>query len=125
MKTAADFVNLAKECSIAIDADQAVELLAGDALALDVREDSEFRMGHIPKAINISCTALEFMLPTHPAFVDRDKKLPLVIYCKTNGRSILAAAALKEMGYESLYVLMGGFDKWKKEMQTSPSASSS
>jgi rhodanese-related sulfurtransferase len=110
MKTAHDLVTAAKarihEVDVG-DADSAIQV--ADAL-IDVREADEFHAGHIPGAINIPRGLLEFKLSNDLELVARDIKL--VIYCKTSGRSALAACALHEMGYLNVQSIAGGFDAW-------------
>src|SRR5713101_6896435 len=42
-----------------------------------------------------------------------DHKTPIILQCASGTRSLLAARALREMGYENLYNLTGGFNAWK------------
>ena len=41
-----------------------------------------------------------------------DPTTPIVLYCQTGLRSMLAAKALHELGYENVVNLQGGFQKW-------------
>jgi len=77
---------------------------------LDVREKVEFDAGHIEGAEHISRGLLEFMVEAHPKFSDRS--LPVLVYCKSGGRSALAGATLKRMGFQRVLNLEGGFDAW-------------
>ena len=77
---------------------------------LDVREKVEFDAGHIEGAEHISRGLLEFMVEAHPKFSDRS--LPVLVYCKSGGRSALAGATLKHMGFQRVLNLEGGFDAW-------------
>ena len=77
---------------------------------LDVREKVEFDAGHIDGAEHISRGLLEFMIEAHPKFADRS--LPVLVYCKSGGRSALAGATLKRMGFQQVLNLEGGFDTW-------------
>lgn len=116
MKTAQDFLAAAAGSFVAVDSQQAQDLLQQNAPVLDVREPFEFEAGHVPQAINVPRGVIEFMLPNHPAFANLDKNTPILVYCKTSGRSILAAKTLNEMGYSQLFVLTGGFDAWQGEV---------
>nr|WP_315488393.1 rhodanese-like domain-containing protein [uncultured Rhodoferax sp.] len=110
MKTAHDLVAAAKlkiaEISVA-DAEAAIA--AADVL-IDVRESEEFAVGHLPGAIHASRGMLEFKFSANPALGSRDLKI--VLYCKTSGRAALAACALREMGYQNVTSIGGGFDAW-------------
>lgn len=75
---------------------------------VDVRDPDEYRDGHIPDAANISRGFLEFRIGT----VAPEPTTPLVLYCQTGLRSILAARALKELGFQNVVNLQGGFARW-------------
>jgi len=84
-------------------------LASGEPVAvIDVRDPDEFRDGHLEAASNISRGFLEFRI----ASAVTDPKTPIVLYCQTGLRSMLAAKALHELGYEKVINLQGGFQKW-------------
>jgi rhodanese-related sulfurtransferase len=41
-----------------------------------------------------------------------EKADPIVLNCRSGGRSALAAKALVELGYEKVYSLQGGWNAW-------------
>jgi sulfur-carrier protein adenylyltransferase/sulfurtransferase len=85
-------------------------LKAGDDLAVvDIRERDEWVQGHLPAAKFIPRGFLELQIEQHQP--DRDK--PVVLYCAGGVRSVLAARNLKEMGYETVISVIGGFNGWK------------
>jgi adenylyltransferase/sulfurtransferase len=89
--------------------DLAARLKNGDQIALiDVRDPDEYRDGHIEGAANISRGFLEFRIGTAVS----DPGTPIVLYCQTGLRSVLAAKALKELGYSTVINLKGGYQKW-------------
>jgi rhodanese-related sulfurtransferase len=53
---------------------------------------------------------LEFSIETHPDF--QDKTRPIVVYCKSGGRSALATATLQQLGFTNVYSMIGGYDAW-------------
>jgi molybdopterin/thiamine biosynthesis adenylyltransferase/rhodanese-related sulfurtransferase len=77
-------------------------------VVVDVRDPDEYRDGHIEDAANISRGFLEFRIGT----VAADPATPIVLYCQSGLRSMLAAKSLKELGYENVINLQGGFQKW-------------
>jgi adenylyltransferase/sulfurtransferase len=77
-------------------------------VVVDVRDPDEHRDGHIEDAANISRGFLEFRIGT----VAPEPSTPLVLYCQSGLRSMLAAKQLKELGYENVVNLQGGFQKW-------------
>lgn len=105
-----DLLNQARQCIKIIDADETEQLMASGATILDVREPSEFDMGHLTSAVNIPRGLLEFMVGNNPALKNFDQSL--VVYCKNGGRSTLAAATLQDMGFTQIRMLAGGFDNW-------------
>ncbi|KGM55287.1 hypothetical protein N800_15090 [Lysobacter daejeonensis GH1-9] len=94
---------------------------AADPLAcvlIDVREPAEFETGHIASAINIPRGVLEFQVDAHPAVANvsdpalSHKTQPIVVYCRTGGRSALAALNLQRMGFTDVRSIAGGITEW-------------
>src|SRR5262247_2802385 len=84
-------------------------LKSGEPLAvIDVRDPDEFRDGHLEAATNISRGFLEFRVGTAVT----EPSTPIVLYCQTGLRSMLAAKALKDLGYPNVVNLQGGYQKW-------------
>jgi len=84
-------------------------LAAGEPVVLiDVRDPDEYREGFIEPATNISRGFLEFRV----AGVAKEPDAPIVLYCQTGLRSMLAARALTELGYSNVVSLQGGVQKW-------------
>ncbi len=77
-------------------------------VVVDVRDPDEYRDGHIEGAANISRGFLEFRIGTAAA----EPSVPIVLYCQTGLRSILAGKQLIELGYQNVVNLQGGFQKW-------------
>jgi adenylyltransferase/sulfurtransferase len=77
-------------------------------VVIDVRDPDEYRDGHIEVATNISRGFLEFRVGT----VAPDPATPVVLYCQTGLRSVLAAKVLKDLGYQNVINLQGGYQKW-------------
>ena len=79
-------------------------------LILDVRGPDEFTgpLGHIREATNMPLTEL----PAHlPALVRENR--PVVVVCKTDRRSSIAAQQLQEAGLLDVSVLRGGMERWR------------
>src|SRR3989442_5408547 len=90
-------------------AEVARRLAAGEkVVVIDVRDPDEFRDGHLEAATNISRGFLEFRVGTAVS----DPSTPVVLYCQTGLRSMLAAKALKDLGYSTIINLQGGYQKW-------------
>jgi molybdopterin/thiamine biosynthesis adenylyltransferase/rhodanese-related sulfurtransferase len=78
-------------------------------ILLDVREKDEVRTGYIDGAITVPRGFLEFQIASRIPETDKD----VVVYCAAGARSLLAAKALREMGYEHVYSMAGGITRWK------------
>lgn len=77
-----------------------------DYVLIDVREQHEFVAGHLPGAIHLPLSELNFRMDE----VDGDKQIVLV--CRTGVRSEMAAQALSANGYDNLYNLLEGTMGW-------------
>jgi sulfur dioxygenase len=111
--TGQDLVSIAKQNITEVNSEMARNLLKeGDITLIDTREESEFAAGHIDNAILIPRGTLEFKLSTVPEMADKSK--PVLIYCRTGGRSALAAQTLQTLGYTNVLSLAGGFEGWAK-----------
>ncbi len=76
---------------------------------LDVREREEYREGHLEGAISLPRGFLEMRVEEAVA----DKSKPIIAYCAGGVRSLIAARTLKEMGYENVVSMSGGYTAWK------------
>jgi hydroxyacylglutathione hydrolase len=76
---------------------------------LDVRSKGEWEEGHIPEAKHLMLSHLLEKADTIP----NDK--PILVYCKTGGRSAIAASILQVYGFKEVQSLVGGFDEWSKQ----------
>ena len=83
------------------------ELLAtGQKLVLvDVREESEFAVGHVKGALHLGKGIIERDIETQVP----DKSAKIILYCGGGFRSALAADNLLKMGYEQPVSLDGGW----------------
>lgn len=103
-------VQLAKGEIEEINVHDLKDWLEDDEVTLvDIRERDEFVQGHLPDATFIPRGFLELQI--EQTQLDRSK--PVVLYCAGGVRSALAARNLKEMGYERVISLIGGFNGWK------------
>ncbi|WP_374400056.1 rhodanese-like domain-containing protein [Flavobacterium sp.] len=78
---------------------------------VDVRTPEEFSEGHLENAINIDVTADDF----DAKVASLDKEKPVMVYCKSGGRSAKASARLKELGFKTITDLEGGITNWNSE----------
>lgn len=81
----------------------------GDSFHLvDVREESEWAVGHLPGAIHLCKGIIERDVET--AITDRGASI--VLYCGGGFRSALAADNLQKMGYTAVASMDGGWRGW-------------
>lgn len=80
-----------------------------DYVLLDVREKEEYREGHLDGAISLPRGFLEIRV--EEAVPDKTK--PIIAYCAGGTRSLLAAKQLKDMGYQTVTSMSGGYGAWK------------
>jgi rhodanese-related sulfurtransferase len=89
---------------------EAVELVAGGAVLLDVREDEEWVAGHAPQAVHVSMGEV----------ADRVGELPagrtIVCVCRVGGRSGAVAEHLRGVGVDAVN-LTGGMNAWAEAGQ--------
>jgi thioredoxin 1 len=75
---------------------------------LDVRTPEEFAMNHLDGAQNMDINASDFT--KNVGTIDKTK--PVMLYCKSGGRSATASKILNDAGY-TVYELDGGILSWQ------------
>ena len=109
--SANELVEEARKNICEISVSEAKDMLdKGGCIFLDCREPKEFKMGHIPGAINIPRGLLEFKIDKSVP----DKNAKILMYCKSGGRGCLAACTLCRMGYKNVNNVSGGWKAWEK-----------
>ena len=109
--TPKDLVAMAKAEITSIDVAKGKSIFdQGGYLFIDVREPAEYKMGHIPGAINIPRGLVEFKIAAEV----EEKDAKVVVYCKSGGRSSLATQSLEKLGYTALLNMDGGWLAWEK-----------
>lgn len=79
------------------------------ARLVDVREDDEFRAGHVKGAVHLGKGVIERDVEK----VFPDKNIELHLYCGGGFRSALVADNLQKMGYQNVISIDGGFRGFK------------
>src|SRR5215475_8106903 len=111
-KTFQDIMADARKEIPELTAQQVNDLLTNDGkshVVLDVREKDEYREGHLEGAVSLPRGFLEIKVETTVP----EKSTPIIAYCAGGTRSLLAAKALKEMGYRNVVSMAGGYGAWK------------
>ena len=97
-----------------ISPDEAFKMVSENKCNLiDIRDAVELqKFGRIEKSFHISRGLLEFSIHPESAYVQDEKLDPnkeMLLFCAAGGRSALAANTLKEMGFEKVSHIEGGF----------------
>lgn len=80
-----------------------------DVQFIDVRSEEEHKKGYIEGSQNI-----DFNSPTFDEDINKlDKTKPVILYCRTGGRSADCAKKLKDAGFVKIYDLKGGITQWQ------------
>jgi rhodanese-related sulfurtransferase len=88
-----------------------------DWMILDVREEDEFKAGHIPGALNFPRGFLEVKADLEHKKRDErlsDRTRKIICYCGGGFRSVLAAQTLQQMGFEHVESMAGGWTSWSE-----------
>ncbi len=81
-----------------------------DFQLLDVREDFEYELVHLPQSVWIPLRELP------ERFNELDESKKTVVLCHHGGRSHQAAVYLSGQGFDDLYNLIGGIDAYANEV---------
>jgi hydroxyacylglutathione hydrolase len=79
-----------------------------DQALVDVRSSAEWRGGHLDGAIHVPLARL----PERTAGIDRSARL--LVYCQSGRRSVVAATALRRLGFVNVSSLEGGLTGYRK-----------
>jgi rhodanese-related sulfurtransferase len=110
------FVTLCEKARSRVTELSAAELSQRQAQAappfylIDVREDHEWQLGHLPGAEHLGKGIIERDIERRIPELDAE----IVLYCGGGYRSALATSALQEMGYTRVRSLAGGFRGWQE-----------
>ena len=86
---------------------------AEQLVLIDVRELAEYQAGAIKGAKHISRGTLEMNIHSYLAEIGKlSAEQEIILYCRSGGRSALAALSLQMMGFTNVYSLAGGFARY-------------
>jgi rhodanese-related sulfurtransferase len=91
-----------------IEPRHAMAMVRDGAFLLDVRQPHEWDAGHAPDATLLPLSELATRIDEIPA------NQPIVVICRSGGRSTKAAEALTAAGYQAVN-LAGGMQAWEAE----------
>jgi rhodanese-related sulfurtransferase len=93
-----------------VDVDEARRRLeSGKVKLIDVREESEWEVGHARGALHLGKGVIERDIEERVP----DKKADLILYCGGGFRSALATDNLQKMGYTNVHSMAGGWRAWQ------------
>ena len=116
-QTVDDLLSDARAQIARVDPRQASDAIGDGALLIDIRSESQReRDGVVPDAVFIPRNVLEWRCD--PASRWRDPGIgghdrELIVMCDEGYASSLAAATLKQLGFERAADLTGGFQAWR------------
>lgn len=84
---------------------------AEEGLILDIRSKKNDGVRGLENAISLDLMSQNFM----EFFADVKKETPLLLYCDDGSRSRVAIRILAEMGYQNLYHLKQGINRWEEK----------
>ncbi len=86
------------------------EIQGTDYILVDVRTLEEYESGHIQDAVNFDFYSESFKND----ILTLEKSSSIILYCRTQNRSIKTANFLKENGFKEIAVIKGGINSWVK-----------
>ena len=87
---------------------KAIQMLNHDnAIMIDMREDKDYREGHIVNTLHMPDI-------NNNAKLDKFRDRPLIVYCRSGQRSAGYCSKLRKQGFESVYNLKGGLLAWER-----------
>ncbi|MFZ0284545.1 MAG: rhodanese-like domain-containing protein [Terriglobales bacterium] len=78
---------------------------------IDVREDNEYAIDHLPGAVHLGKGIIERDIEGRVPDFDT----PMILYCGGGFRSAMAADNLQKMGYTQVISMDGGIRGWREK----------
>lgn len=82
----------------------------GEAVFLDVRDEKEFKDGHIKGARSMPVGELDQQMHD----IEKYKESDVVVYCDNGMRTSRVTGKLKKQGFTKLSTIAGGLVQWEK-----------
>jgi rhodanese-related sulfurtransferase len=90
---------------------EAVRLMNGGGLLIDIRSKESFDAGHIRNARNLPGSAIV----DGAQVIERFKDKPVIAYCDSGMTAGSAARHLGRLGFKQAFNLRGGLSAWRQE----------
>ena len=81
-----------------------------NAIVVDVRNESEFKKGHI---LNSKLLPLSKLKNNELGNLEKDKDTPIIVVCNTGMTSTQACQMLQKSGFTNVHNLQGGITQWQ------------
>ncbi|MWJ29160.1 rhodanese-like domain-containing protein [Halomonas sediminis] len=96
----------------AVTSPQATQLInREDAVVVDIREEKDFKAGHIAGARHLPQSKLESRMSE----LEKLKSQPIILVCKHGQSAGAAQAKLTKAGFEHVHKLKGGMAQWQAD----------
>jgi len=82
----------------------------GVSLVLDVRDEKDYKAGHLPRARHIPLRELAGRL----AEIGKFKEKPVILTDRNSTRAVAALRLLRRSGFTNVFVLKGGLAAWQQ-----------
>ena len=98
--------------SLAISPQRATSLVnREEGVVIDLRDDDEFRKGHIAGSINVPFAKLNERVGE----LEKFREKPVVLVCGMGNQASNAGRVLQGRGFATLYRLRGGIQGWRAD----------
>lgn len=98
--------------SLAISPQGATSLVnREEGVIVDLRDDDEFRQGHIAGSINVPFSKLN----ERAGELEKYREKPIILVCKLGNQSSNAGRQLQTRGFTRLYRMRGGIQGWRAD----------
>jgi rhodanese-related sulfurtransferase len=92
-----------------VDIDTAEQLVKDEkVVVVDIRTPDEFAAGHIKGAKSVDFFSEDF----EASLAKLDRSKPVLVHCKSGGRSTKALAIFKKLDFVKVYHMKDGFGAW-------------
>lgn len=82
----------------------------GEAMFLDVRDDKEYKAGHVLNARHVPLSQMDKFMHE----LEKHREKDVVVYCDNGQRAQRAGGRLRKNGFTRLHVISGGLNEWEK-----------
>lgn len=96
-----------EECNALISENEYIQII-------DLRDESDFRLGHIPRAVHLDI----MQNGSYVKLKSMDIKGDYLFYCNSGLRTNSVSKIIQGLGFENVYMLREGLKDWDGELVT-------